>query len=829
MFSDFFSAVHSLAEDITTLSDSGEIFDSSFFDLTSAEEFLLETKHNTSTANQTKSAATTQEEDVPPPSPDSDEEEEGDVFFDASENLLPPLPPPPPPTPPPPQRKTKEQIEAAIKSMIIIEKRKHAFPYAKFFDDDASPEDDDGSSSDSGNMDMSSHLVIWTDASWHKDFAGVGFVFRNQQQKDEKEWLEYGYTILPPFPKENFSYELLGIGLALKTAAEQVVASHSKRAPIKRVTIFNDSLDGIRKSEKHIRNYFGVPLFGPEQPVYGGGVQTLLTGAKSLEVLWDRGVEVEIRWSPGHCGIQGNERADEVAKLAARYGFTSLSLGEPESESSLPEPISLTESESLPEPSQSQSVKGDAGGLVDNNIKDVEEGLKEKNGNGNVKSSSIANLVAGYVFTALGLLASSPTPSVQVDSDSGTVVKDAGGLNGNGNGNRIVKPSTAKWVATLAARYIFTGLGLSTSSPPAQVVVADSPPGSGLEGDRGVDVDGTVKLGDGKGQVRAEAISGCSLPPTPPDSEGEAVVVSSIDIKKKCRGSRGGRKRNKGKRTDTSGTGTSSTETSGTGTTGEETTGTGTTGTGTSGTSSELAHDGSVPLPFWLRAPRDYTCSTISGSGSGEQQKQEPQTGEQPQQKNQQQQQVEVKEQNKKASPRKAKILRILMPSSGQQTQEKPQQQQQHQKQKAQPKEQQPKQKHQVDAEKPQQQEQQVAVKEQNEKASPSRKFKILRILVPDSGQQPQSKKFKQQQQQQAKKQEEDNKKSSSPDSGKVRIMRLPVPVLRVVDEMMHMVDGMNDRTAPVKKLKQTMARRAVGLLKKAGQEEGWMMDEHEI
>ncbi|KAK4219830.1 hypothetical protein QBC37DRAFT_394200 [Rhypophila decipiens] len=778
MFKDFFSAVHSLAEDITTLSGSGEIFDSSFFDLTSAEEFL-ETNNNTSTANEkTKSAATAaQEEHVPPPSPDSDEDEEGDVFFDALENPS-PLPPPPPlpPTPPPPKR-TKEQIEAAIKSMIIIEKRKHAFPYAKFFDDDASPEDD-GSSSDSGNLDMSSHLVIWTDASWHKDFAGVGLVFRNSQDQEE-EWLEDGYTILPPFPKENFSYELLGIGLALKTAAEQVVASQSKsseRAPIKRVTIFNDSQDGIRKSEKHIRNYFGVPLFGPEQPVYGGGVQTLLTGAKSLEVLWDRGVEVEIRWSPGHCGIQENERADEVAKLAARYGFTSLSLAEPESESSLTEPISLTESESLPEPSQSsQSVKGDVDGLVDNNIEDVEEGLK-KNGNGNVKSS-IAHLVAGYVCTALGgLLASSPTPRAQVDSDSGTVVKDAGCLDGNGNRDGNDKPSTAKWVATLAAGNIFPGLGLSTSSPTAQVVLADSPPGSGLEGDRGVDMDRTVKLGNGKGQVRAEAISGYSLPPTPPDSDGEVevVVVSSIEINKKGRGSRSSRKRRQGKGTDTSGTGTASTGTSATDTS----------ITGTSGTSSELAHDGSVPLPFWLRAPRDYTCSTISGSGSGEQQKQEsqpgkqpqqqqqePQTEEQPQQKKQQQQQVEVKEQQEKASPRKAKILRILMPSSGQQAQEKPQQQQQQQQQQA---------------------------KQEDKPASPSTsKFKILRIVMPP----------KKRQQQQAKKQE-DNKK--------VRIMRLPVPVLRVVDEMMHMVDGMNDRTAPVKKLKQTMAK-SCGIVEEGG------------
>ncbi|KAM7184544.1 hypothetical protein V8F33_012921 [Rhypophila sp. PSN 637] len=549
--------------------------------------------------------------------------------------------------------------------MIIIEKRKHAFPYAKFFDDDASSPEDDNGSSDSGNMDLSSgHLVIWTDASWHKYFAGVGLVFRNQQK--EKEWLEYGYTILPPLPKD-FSYELLGIGLALKTAAEQVAASsHSKSssseraAAIKRVTISNDSQDAIHKSEKHIHNYFGVPLFGPE-PVYGG-VQTLSTGAKSLEQLWDHGVEVEIRWSPGHCGIQGNERADEVAKLAARYGFTSLSLA--------------GESESLPSSSLKLVDSGD--GLVEKDDESLVGDMKEVGGlNGNGKPP-IVKLAVRYVLTGLGLSASTPTtPSTQmvVVADSGAVIEHVKGVNEN-NGN--IKPSIAK----LVAGYGFTGLGLSAPSLSAQVVVAGSSSGSRLEGDRDVDVDGTarVKVGNGKGQGRAEAISGCSLPPAPPDSEGEVVVVSSTEIKKRAR-----RKRKKGKGTDTSGTGTSSTE--------------------TTGTSSELAHDGRVP--FWLRAPPpppDY--SNISGSGSGEQQKQEPQPGEQPQQQ--------------------------------QQEEDKP-----------------------------------------------------------------------------------------SPD--KVRIMRLPVPVLRAVDEMMHMVDGMNDRTAAVKKLKQTMARRAVELLKKAGQEEGWIIDGYEI
>ncbi|EIW86219.1 hypothetical protein CONPUDRAFT_29773, partial [Coniophora puteana RWD-64-598 SS2] len=38
---------------------------------------------------------------------------------------------------------------------------------------------------------------------------------------------------------------------------------------------------------------------------------------EAFEDLQDRGHHVRVRWTPGHVGIDGNERADELAKAAA--------------------------------------------------------------------------------------------------------------------------------------------------------------------------------------------------------------------------------------------------------------------------------------------------------------------------------------------------------------------------------------------------------------------------------------------------------------------------------------------------------------------------------
>ena len=95
--------------------------------------------------------------------------------------------------------------------------------------------------------------------------------------------------------KEIFDAELWGVSGALKVALNTAGNQEA-------ITIFLDSQAAIKKIRKSD----------------GGAGQAVASQIhKRTRQLMDRGHTVEVRWVPGHAGVEGNEVADQAAKQAA--------------------------------------------------------------------------------------------------------------------------------------------------------------------------------------------------------------------------------------------------------------------------------------------------------------------------------------------------------------------------------------------------------------------------------------------------------------------------------------------------------------------------------
>lgn len=115
-------------------------------------------------------------------------------------------------------------------------------------------------------------------------------------------WSESAYTISASHRGRQSHCEILAIEAALGIAKTTV--QRSEAGGITRVTVFSDAqpaLDAIGKPRRAHTDCFA-------------------RGAAYSTALAAMGVELEVRWVPGHCGVEGNERADKVAGLARVYG-----------------------------------------------------------------------------------------------------------------------------------------------------------------------------------------------------------------------------------------------------------------------------------------------------------------------------------------------------------------------------------------------------------------------------------------------------------------------------------------------------------------------------
>ena len=97
---------------------------------------------------------------------------------------------------------------------------------------------------------------------------------------------------------------LLGEMIAIKMVLDFILEKLHRKLKFKKALILSDSQSSV-----------GLLTLGWEPTQHKSTSKDILTELKQIQ---SKGIEVDIRWTPGHAEIQGNEEADRLAKEASK-------------------------------------------------------------------------------------------------------------------------------------------------------------------------------------------------------------------------------------------------------------------------------------------------------------------------------------------------------------------------------------------------------------------------------------------------------------------------------------------------------------------------------
>ena len=164
--------------------------------------------------------------------------------------------------------------------------------------------------------DRDNRLVFWSDASIRNGAdtgygAGISVVWRGKLAShgwQNKTYILHGYF-------NTNEAEFFGIAEAMKIAAAMVKSSDPVEGYSRatKVVIYSDNQGCLR----WVKDFETV---GPVRQYSITRQRELAILKKRAKALVDMGVDLELRWVPGHSGVQGNTMADTLAGRASRFG-----------------------------------------------------------------------------------------------------------------------------------------------------------------------------------------------------------------------------------------------------------------------------------------------------------------------------------------------------------------------------------------------------------------------------------------------------------------------------------------------------------------------------
>lgn len=204
------------------------------------------------------------------------------------------------------QRRRRETMRVAGRTTfhgkVVIEERELALQHAM----------------DETGLPLDERLVFWTDGSRFRKYglSGAGVVFTTPNCA---EWVTKSFTLQYGLYSGSEDTELFAIKSAIDIAVETFAgyrrAGQSEPA-LSKLVIYNDCssvLTNIASWEPYTvyATYVREPLFRHISKMSGR--------------LQDLGIQIELRWVPGHSEVPGNELAHRIAQAAAYASHSSAS------------------------------------------------------------------------------------------------------------------------------------------------------------------------------------------------------------------------------------------------------------------------------------------------------------------------------------------------------------------------------------------------------------------------------------------------------------------------------------------------------------------------